>query len=165
MLAEVRANFSAEIRSNYECAAKSCLACTTPGACCLDEHFVNVRISRLEAAAIGDVIGGLAPEQRAQVAERVDAAINKYGLTGRDESPNTFACPLYEKGSGCLVHAAAKPLPCIQHACYETAADLPPDELLDDAETAVDALNRRVYRSPQPFLPLPVAIKRFARPD
>ena len=165
VLAEVRTNFAAEIRSNYEHAAKSCLTCTTPGACCLDEHFVNVRISRLEAAAIGIVIGRLAPEKRAQIAGRVDATIHKYGLTGQDERPNTFACPLYEKGSGCLVHADAKPLPCIQHACYERAGDLPPDELLDAAETAVDVLNRRVYRSPQPLLPLPVAIKQFAPAD
>ena len=164
-LNEIRTNYAAVIRSDYEHRAKSCVTCDTPGACCLDEHFVNVHISRLEAVAICDVIEKLEPEKRVQIAERVDAAIQKYGLSGSDGNLNTFACPLYEKGSGCLVHAEAKPLPCIQHACYETAGDLPPDELLDAAETAVDVLNRRVYRSPQPFLPLPVAIKRFTPTD
>ena len=56
-------------------------------------------------------------------------------------------------------------MPCIQHACYENAADLPPDELLDAAEAEVDRLNRGTYRSPQPFLPIPLAVKRFGLRD
>ncbi|MBL0239589.1 MAG: hypothetical protein IPQ00_03285 [Chloracidobacterium sp.] len=66
------------------------------------------------------------------------------------------------KRTGCLVHLRAKPLPCIQLACYESAADLPPDELLDQAEAAVDDLNRRTFAHRQPLLAIPTALERFA---
>ncbi len=164
MLARVRSDLSADIRGQYEHRAKSCLTCDTAGACCLDEHFVNVRISRIEAVAIGNIIRRSPPEHRFEIAAKIDSAIERYGLdTNETANDRTFACPLYEKGTGCLVHSEAKPLPCIHHACYETAADLPPDELLDAAEVAVDELNLRAYRSPQPLLSLPVAIRRFGR--
>lgn len=164
-LSDVRDKLRTLVAGGYEHRAKSCIACDTPGACCLDEHFVNVRISRLEAVAIGNVIRGLPPGKQAEIVTKIDDAIERYGLVETNGDPTkTFACPLYEKGTGCLVHAEAKPLPCIQHACYENAADLPPDELLDDAEAEVDKLNRGTYRSPQPFLPIPLAIKRFGMP-
>lgn len=163
-LAAIRTNFTAVIRLNYEDRAKSCLTCQTPGACCLDEHFVNVHISRLEAAAIREVLGQLPAETLERVEERIVGTMNRYALTSAgDTFTQTFACPLFEKGVGCLVHSTAKPLPCIQHACYENAADLPPDEMLADAENAVGELNRRTYRSPQPTLPLPLAIMRKTR--
>lgn len=165
-LTEIREDLRETVSSGYEHRAKSCVTCDTPGACCLDEHFVNVRISRLEAVAIGNVIRSLPPGKQAELAEKIDESIEKYGLVETNSDlTKTFACPLYEKGTGCLVHAEAKPMPCIQHACYENAADLPPDELLDAAEAKVDALNRRVFRSPQPFLPIPLAVKRFGTPD
>src|SRR5687768_7770289 len=88
------------IRERYEHRAKSCVTCTTPGACCLDEHFVNVRISRLEAAAIRRTINELEPEHRAEVSARIEAAVEKYGLEGSELS-KTYACPLYEHGHGC----------------------------------------------------------------
>ena len=161
-LVKVRADFADEVRDGFEHAAQSCRTCSTPGACCLDEHFVNVRISRLEAVAIGTALGKLTPEKQLEVASRTDDAIEKFGLDREaDAATRTFACPLFEKGVGCLVHSTAKPLPCIQHACYDREADMPPDQLLDNAEAAVDELNRRTYGSPQPFLSLPTAIKRF----
>lgn len=164
-LSDVRDKLRTLVAAGYEHQAKSCVKCDTPGACCLDEHFVNVRISRLEAVAIGNVIRGLPSGKQAEIVTKIDDAIEKYGLVDTNGDPTkTFACPLYEKGTGCLVHTEAKPMPCIQHACYENAADLPPDELLDDAEVAVDKLNRGTYRSPQPFLPIPLAIKRFGMP-
>lgn len=160
----IRTNVAAAIRVNYEHRAKSCLTCQTPGACCLDEHFVNVHVSPLEAAAIQDVLDQFPAETRERVEERIIGAIDKYALTAEgDTFAQTFACPLFEEGVGCLVHSTAKPLPCIQHACYENAADLPPDEMLARAENEVDELNRRTYRSPQSTLPLPLAIIRKRR--
>ncbi|MBV9240695.1 MAG: hypothetical protein JO314_01700, partial [Acidobacteria bacterium] len=141
-----------DLRSNiaaYETKAQPCAACETPGACCLDEHFVNVRISRLEAIAIEQVIQTLPPVRRAAVDERI--------LNAAAAATEFFACPLYEKSIGCLVHNEAKPVPCIVHACYERCEELPPDQFQDSAELAIDRLNRRVYRSNISLLPLPVA--------
>ena len=159
----LKREFAASIRENYEHRAKSCLTCETPGVCCTDAHFVNVRISRLEAAAIRNVIGNLPEEERTAVYERVEATIEKYNLSAdANAADQKFACPLFEKGIGCLVHNEGKPLPCIQHACYEREKDLPPDHLLRDKEAAVDRLNRRVYGSAGDFLPLPIAVKRVS---
>ena len=149
-----------ELRA-YEESAASCLTCSTPGACCLDEHFVNVHISRLEAVAISGVIDRLHSIRRAAVLERLEDVsqqlTNEEG--GRDA---TFACPLYEKGTGCIVHEEAKPVPCIVHACYERPEDLPPDQLQDHAEIAVYRLNERVYGSSS-LDPLPLAVQAIRR--
>ena len=134
----------------YEEKAKNCASCDTPGSCCLDEHFVNVRISRLEAKAIAQVIERLPPIRRAAVEERVQNAEIRNG---------TYACPLYEKGTGCLVHHEAKPVPCIVHACYEKGEDLPPNELQDDAELAIGRLCKQVYGRLSGIEPLPLAIQ------
>jgi hypothetical protein len=125
---------------------------------CLDEHFVNVRITRLEAAAIGRVIDELPVSLREWVFRRVENSIKDYRLT--DSSNEKFACPIFEKGVGCLVHSTAKPLPCIQHACYEKREDLPPDKLLIEAEEKIDRLNRLVYGKASAMKPLPVAVIR-----
>ena len=154
-LGAIRNEFAGEIRRSYEHRATSCATCKTPGACCLDEHFVNVRITRLEASAIGNVLETLPQGLRGRVYLRIVDAIEKYGLN--EQSRETYACPLFEKGIGCLVHATAKPLPCIAHACYERKEDLPPDELLTERESAIDALNRRVYGKTT-YLPIPLAI-------
>lgn len=87
---------------------------------------------------------------------RIENAIEKYGLD--EQSHETFACPIFEKGVGCLVHKTAKPLPCIAHACYERKVDLPPEELLAEREVEIDKLNERVYGM-SILLPLPVAIQ------
>jgi len=157
LLAEIREEFRTEV-SRYEVRAKDCGTCDTPGVCCLDAHFVNVRISRLEAAAIGRVIGELPVDLRESVRQRVEIAVDMYHLS--EGSQEKFACPLFEKGIGCLVHQTAKPLPCIQHACYERQEDLPPDDLLEDAEAKVDRLNRQVYRKVSVLMPLPVAVQK-----
>src|SRR5262249_39267295 len=146
--------------SEYEHKAKPCSACETPGACCLDAHFVNVRISRLEAVAITKTLDALGDDRRSNVYRRIDDVIRRFGLNDGEASTKTFACPLYERAIGCLLHDTAKPLPCIAHACYENKEDLPPDELLDSAELAVEQLNRKVYRRPLPLLSLPVAVKK-----
>jgi hypothetical protein len=56
------------------------------------------------------------------------------------------------------VHDAAKPLPCIAHACYERREDLPPDELLTEREIRIAELNRRVYGRTEAPLPIPLVI-------
>lgn len=163
-LRSIREELRAEIVAAYEQNARPCADCGTPGACCLDVHFVNVRISRLEASAIRRAVDELSPGSRSAVDERIAAAITEHGLeNAEDGSAVTYACPLYERGTGCLVHLTAKPLPCIMHACYDSAADLPPDTLLTEAEAKVFQLNRRVYGRPESLLPIPLAIKGLGR--
>jgi len=166
VLAAIRAEFAGQIRAQYEHRAQPCATCKTPGACCLDEHFVNVRISRLEAVRIGRALDHLPPSVRKRVWERIADAIDLYGLrdaVGRPEQ--TFACPLFEQGTGCLVHDSGKPVPCVMHACYEKAADLPPDSLQDEAELGIARLNDRVYGREEQLLPIPVALKRWLPTD
>ena len=154
------------VAETYEHRAASCLTCPTPGACCLDEHFVNVRISRLEAVRIGRALDHLPPSVRKHVWQRIADAIDLYGLIdagGRSEQ--TFACPLFEQGTGCLVHDSGKPVPCVMHACYEEAADLPPDSLQDEAELGIARLNDRVYGRQEQLLPIPVALRRWLSTD
>ena len=158
-LAEIRSEFRSEIRARYEHRAKSCLTCETPGACCLDAHFVNVRVSRLEAAAIVEALEDLSFEIQKTVRERTVNCIRDYKLDEAIETETaTYACPLFEPGIGCLVHETAKPLPCIMHACYESPADLPPDKFLDSAELAVHDLNIRTYGRTGPLESIPIAI-------
>lgn len=149
------------IRDGYEHRAKDCLKCEVQGVCCTDAHFVNVHVSTLEAVAITKTIDHLPREKREAVWDRVSETVTKYHLDGDGDSySKTYACPLFEAGTGCLVHATAKPFPCVSHACYENPGDLPPDELLAEHELEADDLNRRVYGSSQPWLPLPVALLR-----
>ncbi len=162
-LKRLKSDFKTEIEESYEHRAKSCLTCETQGACCLDAHFVNVHVSRLEAVAIGQVLARLDMKKRIEVDKRIEETIEKYGLNTDDDTfSQTFACPLFEKGTGCLVHLDAKPAPCITHACYENADDLPPDELLKTREREIDALNEQTYGRPQTWLPLPLAIRSRA---
>jgi hypothetical protein len=144
----------------YESKAQPCSTCDTPGACCLDEHFVNVHISKLEATAINEVINKLPAIRRAAVHERISNTASQL----ENKTDTTYACPLYEKGTGCLVHHEAKPVPCIIHACYANREDLPPDALQDAAELAIDKLNTRVFARSQPLEPLPVAVKNSYQP-
>jgi hypothetical protein len=163
-LRQIRSKFAAEIRQSYEYKAKPCATCESPGICCRDEHYVNVRITRLEGAAIIRRLDELDEARRNEVYERVNEAIEKYNLSdSRDSFLKTYACPLFEKGVGCLVHDSAKPLPCIAHACYENEADLPPSEMLEEREIAVAELNRRVYGTESLPASLPVAVARARR--
>jgi hypothetical protein len=153
--------FAERVKIEYEHKAKSCLTCETQGACCLDAHFVNIHITRLEAAAIRNVIERFSGEKQAEIFGRIDETIAKYKLTADGDSfAKTYACPLFEKGVGCLVHKEGKPLPCIQHACYENKEDLPPDELLAEQEGLVERLNNKTYAEPAKWLPLPLFIRQ-----
>lgn len=158
-LSVIRDGVTATIREEYEPKAAPCATCATPGACCLDAHFVNVRISRLEAVAINGLIEALPVEQSAVIREKIDRTIDEYDLRSDGEHENKFACPLFEKEIGCIVHDVAKPIPCIVHACYESAADLPPSAITESAELSIDRLNARTYRRAHQLMSIPLAIK------
>ncbi len=144
------------IKQNYEHRAKDCGTCETKGACCTDAHFVNVHITRLEALLIKAELAKLAPAKQKEIYRRISETVEKYDLKSEgDTFQKTFACPLFEKGVGCLVHAV-KPVPCIQHACYERREDLPPDALQIKAEEKIERLNEQTYKQFPRWLPLPV---------
>lgn len=155
---ELKRELQTIIREQYEHRAKSCLTCETKGACCLDAHFVNVRITRLEATAIRNVINSLPEPELEKVRERITNVIEKFDLSDDPLVEKTYACPLFEPNIGCLVHEQGKPLPCIVHACYENRKDLPPEDLLEKYESKVDDLNQRAYGSKAVHLSLPIAV-------
>jgi hypothetical protein len=149
-LAAIREEFRSDIATRFEHRAKACSTCETPGICCSDEHFVNVRVSRLEAAAIRKAVGGMTDEVRSGVFHRLEKI---------DVDAEFYACPLYQRGIGCLIHNSAKPLPCIAHACYDRQEDLPPEELLSEREIEIDQLNWQVYGRSQPLMPIHSALR------
>ena len=155
------ANFKSQISHGYEHRAKSCLTCEVKGSCCLDAHFVNVHISRLEAVNMSRIIAKLPYVKQKDVYRRIEESIETYELaTCEDSYSQTFACPLFEKGTGCLVHDDGKPVACMMHACYENAADLPPDELQMAQELKIDDLNARTYGRRDQWLPIPLALQK-----
>ena len=90
-LAVITDEYRAVISERYEHKAASCISCPTPGACCLDEHFVNVRISRLEAAAIRGALEELPAAHRDAVDDRITASVLKYGLGEGSEAQAPLA--------------------------------------------------------------------------
>ena len=159
-LKKLKTAFREFIKINYEHHAKSCLTCETKGACCLDAHFVNVHITKLEAMAIKETLAKLSEEKRGEIYRRARETVEKYDLkTSGDTFQQTFACPLFEKGIGCLVHENGKPAPCISHACYENKADLPPERFQAQTEQRIERLNKRTYGNAWSWLPLPIWLK------
>jgi hypothetical protein len=152
-LSSIREAFRESVNANYGFRAKDCLTCDVQGVCCTDEHFVNVRITRLEAAAITRVVDGLDTDLREIVLRRIEKTASKL-----DSGNKFYSCPLYQKGIGCLVHTNAKPMPCIFHACYESKEHMPPDHLLDEAEGKVNGLNRKTYCTVNIPIPIPAAL-------
>ena len=155
-----KAAFQTHIKLNFEHRALDCRACPTLGVCCTDAHFVNVHITRLEAVAIRDTLA-LTPRLddagRRAVYLRARECVARYGLgAGADSFAQTFACPLFVKGAGCLVHQRAKPAPCVQHACYEDWGDVPPLDTQWREERRIERLNAEVYGTAWEWLPLPV---------
>ncbi len=162
-LRNLKNDLRAFVSENYEHRAKNCATCETQGACCLDAHFVNVHITRLEAVLIREQLSKFSPERQNEIYRRIADAIERYELTGDgDTFQKTFACPLFEKGVGCLVHAV-KPVPCFAHACYERREDLPPDELQTEAEQKIERLNEQTYKKFPNWLPLPVFLELIGR--
>ena len=159
-LRELKNDFRARIKQNYEHRAKDCGTCETKGVCCTDAHFVNVHITRLEAVLVKEELQKFLPEKREEIHTRISETIEKYNLSAEgDTFQKTFACPLFEQNVGCLIHAV-KPIPCIAHACYERAEDLPPDELQTEAETKIERLNEQTYKKFSRWLPLPVFLNQ-----
>lgn len=160
LLRRVKASYQSFIKLNYEHAAEDCRVCPTQGVCCTDAHFVNVHITRLEAVHLRETIERtprLTYEERRAVYVRARETIERYNLTATgDTFAQTYACPLFQAGTGCLVHARAKPAPCIQHACYENWEDLPPLNLQMRAEHRIEQLNTLVYGAAWAWLPTPV---------
>ena len=151
-LKRTKSAFAAEIKERYEFKAKDCAVCETAGQCCVDEHFVNVRITRLEAAAINAEIDKMPDGGRIRF--RIAAAAEKLAASDHE----FFSCPLYDASVGCRVHGPAKPLACIYHACYADAKDVPPPELLDAAEASAAGLETRVYGRCAGTVLLPLAL-------
>lgn len=155
-----KAAFQSHVIKNFEHAARDCKTCPTAGSCCTDAHFVNVHVTRLEAVAVRRTLE-LTPRldwrARRAVYERASAAVERYHLRAAgDTYAQTFACPLFEPGVGCLVHRRAKPAPCIQHACYDRWEDVPPVESQWRVERRVEELNAQVYGAASAWLPLPL---------
>lgn len=164
-LRKLKSDFQNFIRDKYEHRAADCSVCPTKGACCLDAHFVNVRISKLEAVAIRKTLSELSAERQREIYARIAETVEKYGLkTSGDSFEKTFACPLFEKSIGCLVHRNGKPAPCISHACYEKRENLPPDALQTEIENKIERLNRRTYGGRWNYLALPVWLD-LLKPD
>jgi Fe-S-cluster containining protein len=162
-LRRLKNDFRALIKENYEHRAKDCGACETQGACCTDAHFVNVHVSHIEAVLIAEELEKLSPGKPEEIYRRIRETIERYDLTSEgDTFAKTFACPLFEKGAGCMVHAV-KPLPCIAHACYERREDLPPDELQTEAEAKIARLDEQTYKTRARWLPLPVFLDLLGR--
>lgn len=158
-LKDLKSDFQTHIRENYEHKAKDCITCETKGVCCTDAHFVNVHITRLEAAAIEKTLEKLDGNKRREIYERAEETVKKYDLkTSGDTFAQTYACPLFEQKIGCLVHKEGKPAACIQHACYENKEDLPPEELQTEIEREIEKLNTAVYRKNWLWQPIPLAI-------
>src|ERR1051326_523953 len=159
-LRQSKAAFQTHVKLNFEHRALDCRACPTPGVCCTDAHFVNVNITRLEAVAMRETIRRtprLTDEERRAVYLRAREAVERYGLAASgDTFARTYSCPLFVKGVGCLVHRRAKPAPCIQHACYDDWADVPPPGLQWREERRVEQLNSEVYGAAWAWLPIPL---------
>jgi hypothetical protein len=159
-LKQSKAAFQTHIKFNFEHRAADCRVCPTPGVCCTDAHFVNVHITRLEAVAIRETLERtprLTDVERRAVYRRAHEAVVSYGLSpAGDTFAQTFACPLFVKGTGCLVHRRAKPAPCVQHACYNDWPDVPPLDLQWREEHRIEQLNTETYGAAWEWLPLPV---------
>ena len=65
-LQKLKSEYQEFIKTNFEHKAKNCLTCETKGACCLDAHFVNVHITKLEAFAIRAALGKLSKKKTAR---------------------------------------------------------------------------------------------------
>src|ERR1041385_3616881 len=90
-LQRLKTSYQTSIRRTYEHAAEDCRACETPGACCLDAHFVNVHITRLEAVAIRETIERtprLSEDEKRAVYTRAREAVRRYNLRAAGD---TFA--------------------------------------------------------------------------
>lgn len=164
-LRRAKQGFSKYINEHYTHKAKDCRTCDT--VCCADADFVNVNITRLEAVAIWNTLKNsprISSTLFENVLKRAAQAIEKYRLSDiGDTFQQTYSCPLFENGIGCLVHWKAKPAPCIQHGCYEDWHDLPDTLQFSRVERQVENLNERVYPHKElAYATIPIWLMRIA---
>jgi hypothetical protein len=156
----LKAAFQSHVVRHFEHAARDCRTCPTAGSCCTDAHFVNVHITRLEAMAVRETLRRtprLTEDERRATYARARAAVERYHLSAAgDTFAQTYSCPLYAPGRGCLVHRRAKPAPCIQHACYDRWEDVPPNDMQWRTERRVEQLNMEAYGAAWAWLPTPL---------
>ena len=167
-LRDLKFAFRDYVDSQFGFRAKDCGTCQTP--CCADAEFVNVNITRLEGEAILRVLGDTArfsAKDRVRILDRAARTVETLGLESAiDTFATTYACPLFEPGTGCLVHSEAKPAPCIHHGCYEAPEHLPDEASRIEVERTVAELNREVYGADESqwgYLTIPVWMTRLAR--
>jgi hypothetical protein len=159
-LKNTKATYQVLIQENFEFKAKNCLTCETQGICCTDAHFVNVHITQLEALAIVEKLK--IDETLESVKARIEQTISEYNLSEiGDTFQQTYSCPLFETGIGCIVHGDCKPVPCVSHACYETEEDLPPQFLQDRIEAKIENLNLETFGENR-WLPLPIWLEKLS---
>lgn len=165
-LRRVKQGFSNYITQHYSAKAKDCRKCDT--VCCQDSSFVNVNITRLEAIAIWKTLKNSSrvnKEKFQEIIERTYKAIEKYKLKNSgDTFSQTYSCPLFENGIGCLVHWKAKPAPCIQHGCYDDWRDLPDTKEFARVERRVEELNNRVCNNQEQdfYATIPIWLVKIA---
>ncbi len=163
-LRRIKQRFARYIGKTYGHLAADCATCPTP--CCADAQFVNVHIVRLEAKAMLATLQRsprYGPAKVREVLARAADAVARYGLTETgDTFGQTYACPLFEPGVGCLVHWKAKPAACIQHGCYERWEDLPETGTQRRVERQVAALDAAVHGMPSTWLPIPLWLLKAA---
>lgn len=165
-LRRVKQGFSRYINQNYGAKAKDCRTCQT--VCCKDSSFVNVNITHLEALAIWQTLKNSSrvnQEKFLEIINRAKESIETYNLSELgDTFSQTYSCPLFEDGIGCLVHWKAKPAPCIQHGCYENWQDLPDTKVFAQVERRVEQLNNRVYNNQErlTYATIPVWLVKIA---
>jgi hypothetical protein len=157
LLAEVRNDLRRSVSTN-ELKAKDCGTCETRGICCTDIHFVNVRITELEAKVMAKSVSSIAMEIRNRIVDRIFRTATKLeSERTADFETEFYSCPLFDEELGCVVHDV-KPGACIHHACYERKEDLPSADLLEEYEGKVTTLNRRVYGKEVVAQPIPTAL-------
>ncbi len=163
-LRRIKQHFARYIGKTYGHLAADCATCPTP--CCADAQFVNVHIVRLEAKAMLATLQNsprYGPAKVREVLARAADTVARYGLTETgDTFGQTYACPLFEPGVGCLVHWKAKPAACIQHGCYERWEDLPETGTQRRVERQVAALDAAVHGAPSTWLPIPLWLLKAA---
>lgn len=149
-LRRLKQRFARYIGKTYGHLAADCAVCPTP--CCADAQFVNVHIVRLEAEAMLETLRRSpkhGPDKVREVLARAHAAVVRYGLTETgDTFAQTYACPLFEPGVGCLVHWKASRRPAFSTAVTSDGKTCP--KLVRSAQSS-----DRSRRLTKPFMARP----------
>ncbi|HZS47555.1 MAG TPA: hypothetical protein VFC63_20960 [Blastocatellia bacterium] len=161
-LKRIKDNFRAYIGRHSQNAI-DCSTCSMP--CCQDSKFVNVNITRLEATAILRTLQQsprISKQKFYQIITKAEQTVVRHRLDAvGDTFKQTYSCPLFEKGVGCLVHYKAKPAPCIQFGCYEDWQDIPDMTEFHRVQRRVERLHEAIGEEPI-YQTIPVWLKKLA---